>query len=130
MTSTLSVNDKEIDAFKQLASATDEFEQYRSPHASRIAQLADEIAQRFLLASRRLDRTVAAGLHALPAPVLLLLAGHDRIIDNERTRELLGRLPPGRLRTRIYEQATHSIQLEETERMVRDVTGFLQEIPC
>jgi HD-GYP domain-containing protein (c-di-GMP phosphodiesterase class II) len=66
MTSTLSVNDKELDAFKQLASATDEFEQYRSPHASRIAQLADEIAQRFLLASRdRKSLGAAALLHDL-----------------------------------------------------------------
>jgi len=63
---TSSVTDKELDAFKQLAAATDEFEQYRSPHATRIAQLADEIAQRFLLASRdRKSLRVAALLHDL-----------------------------------------------------------------
>ena len=56
-------NDKEhVDAFTQLASATDEFEQYRSVHAVRIAELADEIAQHFLLASRDCRSLRAAAL--------------------------------------------------------------------
>ena len=55
-----------IDAFTQLASATDEFEQYRSQHAVRIAKIADEIAQRFLLADRdRKSLGAAALLHDL-----------------------------------------------------------------
>ncbi|MGI8917058.1 MAG: HD-GYP domain-containing protein [Pyrinomonadaceae bacterium] len=60
-------NDKEhVDAFTQLASATDEFEQYKSVHAVRIAELADEIAQHFLLASRdRRSLRAAALLHDL-----------------------------------------------------------------
>jgi len=63
---TRSVNDQELDAFRQLAAATDTFEQYRNPHASRIAYLADEIAQRFLLASRdRKSLRAAALLHDL-----------------------------------------------------------------
>ncbi len=60
-------NDKEhVDAFTQLASATDEFEQYQNVHAVRIAELADEIAQHFLLASRdRRSLRAAALLHDL-----------------------------------------------------------------
>lgn len=60
-------NEKEhVDAFTQLASATDEFEQYTSVHAVRIAELADEIAQHFLLASRdRRSLRAAALLHDL-----------------------------------------------------------------
>lgn len=60
-------NDKEhVDAFMQLASATDDFEQYQSKHALRIAHIADEIAQRFLLASRdRKSLRAAALLHDL-----------------------------------------------------------------
>ena len=60
-------NEKEhVDAFTQLASATDEFEQYKSVHAVRIAELADEIAQHFLLASRdRRSLRAAALLHDL-----------------------------------------------------------------
>lgn len=88
------------------------------------------VTARFLLASRGLDRRIRAGVQALPAPVLLLLAGHDRIIDNERTRELLERMPRGRLRVRLYESATHSIQFEETARLVGDVEDFLEEVAC
>jgi HD-GYP domain-containing protein (c-di-GMP phosphodiesterase class II) len=63
----MTTNDKEhVDAFTQLASATDEFEQYKSVHAVRIAELADEIAQHFLLASRdRRSLRAAALLHDL-----------------------------------------------------------------
>ncbi|MFZ0062062.1 MAG: HD domain-containing phosphohydrolase [Pyrinomonadaceae bacterium] len=63
----MTTNDKKhVDAFTQLASATDEFEQYKSLHAVRIAELADEIAQHFLLASRdRKSLRAAALLHDL-----------------------------------------------------------------
>lgn len=63
----MTTNDKQhVDAFTQLASATDEFEQYKSLHAVRIAELADEIAQSFLLASRdRRSLRAAALLHDL-----------------------------------------------------------------
>jgi len=63
----MTTNDKEhIGAFTQLASATDEFEQYKSVHAVRIAELADEIAEQFLLASRdRRSLRAAALLHDL-----------------------------------------------------------------
>ena len=86
------------------------------------------VTGRFLLASRTLDRMIEARVRELDRPVLLLLAGHDRIVDNERTRCLLERLPPGRLRVRIYDQATHSIQLDETEELVSDVFPFLEEV--
>jgi alpha-beta hydrolase superfamily lysophospholipase len=88
------------------------------------------VSARFLLASRALDRRIEARVHELAAPVLLLLAGHDRIIDNERTQALLGRLPAGNLRVRLYEDATHSIQFEETEALVRDVERFLEDVAC
>ena len=63
----MTTNDKEhVDAFTQLASATDEFEQYKSAHAVRIAELADEIAQHFLFSSRdRRSLRAAALLHDL-----------------------------------------------------------------
>lgn len=85
---------------------------------------------RLLLATSQLDRTIRARVHTLPAPVLLVLAGQDRIIDNDRTRELLERLPSGRLRTLVYERATHSIQFEETERLAGDIDDFLGEAPA
>lgn len=88
------------------------------------------VTARFLMASRVFDRTLRERLHTLHVPVLLLLAGHDRIIDNERTLKLLGRLPEGLLQTRTYPGASHSIQFEQTDALVRDVCRFLEEVPC
>lgn len=54
------------DAFQQLASTSDRFEQYDHPHAARIAVIADELAKLFHMA--RHDRgslQVAAWLHDL-----------------------------------------------------------------
>ena len=54
------------DAFQQLATATDEFEQYKNPHALRIARIADEVAKRFQMAAQdRRSLRVAALLHDL-----------------------------------------------------------------
>ncbi len=88
------------------------------------------VTARFLLASRALDRRIRAHLHELAAPVLLLLAGEDRIVDNRRTRALLEQLPPGRLSVRLYERASHSIQFDHTAEVVRDVSSFLEEVAC
>lgn len=90
----------------------------------------ERVTARFLLASRSLDRRIRARVHALAAPVLLFLAGHDRIVHNERTRALLERLPPGLLRVRSYEHATHSIQFDDTADLVHDVSSFLDEVAC
>jgi alpha-beta hydrolase superfamily lysophospholipase len=88
------------------------------------------VTARFLRASVQLDRLLRSRLHATTAPVLLFLAGNDRIIDNTRTLALLARLPGGPARVHLYEQATHSIQFEETDRLVRDVDRFLEDVPC
>jgi acylglycerol lipase len=90
----------------------------------------ERVTARFLLASRALDREIRARVHELSAPVLLLLAGHDRIVDNPRTRGLLGVLPPEQLRVCVYEHASHSIQFDETEALVRDVARFLEDVRC
>ena len=43
-------NDVASEAFRQLASAADQFERYANPHADRIARIADEIAKVFHMA--------------------------------------------------------------------------------
>jgi acylglycerol lipase len=86
------------------------------------------VTARLLLAGRDLDRRIRDGVGALAPPVLLLLAGHDRIVDNERTAALLAPLPAGRLRVRTYAHATHSIPFDDTDELVRDVSAFLAEL--
>lgn len=88
------------------------------------------VTARFLLASRSLDRRLRDNGAALTAPVLLFLAGHDRIIDNERTLALLRRLSRAGLRVARYEDSTHSIQFDDTTRLVQDVSAFLEEAAC
>lgn len=90
----------------------------------------ERVSARFLLASRTLDRRIRARIHALRVPVLLLLASHDRIVDNERTRALCARLPAGLLRESTYADADHSIQFDRTSELVRDVSAFLEEVAC
>ena len=54
------------EAFMRLASATDEFEQYAHPHATRIAKIADALAKSFHLAQQdRASLLVAALAHDL-----------------------------------------------------------------
>jgi len=88
------------------------------------------VTARFLRASRSLDHRLRAPQAALTAPVLLLLAGHDRIIDNGRTLALLERLCHRELRVRRYAESTHSIQFDDTRRLVDDVSAFLAEAAC
>ncbi len=63
---TTSEKDLAGDAFQQLSSATDEFEQYKNPHAIRIVRIADEIARSFQMAAQdRKSLRVAALMHDL-----------------------------------------------------------------
>ena len=66
------INDSDSgDAFQELASATDEFERFKHPHAIRIARIADEIAKRFHMAARdRKSLRAAALLHDLGEAVM------------------------------------------------------------
>jgi len=83
------------------------------------------VAPQLLWASRVLDRRIRAGIRSLRPPVLLVLAGRDRIVDNDRILELLAPLAPGQLTVRLYEAATHAIQLEQAGALADDVARFL-----
>ncbi|MAG57179.1 MAG: hypothetical protein CMJ83_12875 [Planctomycetes bacterium] len=80
---------------------------------------------KFFSVSLKLDRQVADGIDSLEKPVLLFLAGGERIIDNDGVTRLLQRLPGGCLQIHMYDDATHSIQFDQVERMVDDTMAFL-----
>lgn len=68
---------------------------------------------RLLLESARLDgylRFWAVG--AVRVPVLLLLAEHDRVIDNARTRAFVGRFPAADKQVIEYPGAHHTLEFE------------------
>jgi pimeloyl-ACP methyl ester carboxylesterase len=85
-----------------------------------------QVSGRFLMASRALDRRIRDGIARLELPVLLLLAGHDRIVDNDGVAELLA--PVRSLRVRRFEDATHSIQFDQLPEMVTEISSFLDEV--
>lgn len=83
---------------------------------------------RFLIESARLDgylRWIARGTPA--PPTLLLLAEHDRIIDNARTRRFLDRYPCAEREVIEYAGAHHTLEFEpEPERFIGDLIRWLE----
>jgi alpha-beta hydrolase superfamily lysophospholipase len=83
---------------------------------------------RFLIESARLDgylRWIARGTPT--PPTLLLLAEHDRIIDNARTRHFLDRFPCSEREVITYPGAHHTLEFEpEPERFIADVITWLE----
>jgi alpha-beta hydrolase superfamily lysophospholipase len=71
-----------------------------------------EVTVSFLLANRELDRLVPGTPAAIRCPVLMMLAGRDRIIDNEGTRRYFGRLVTATKQLIEYPAAQHTLEFE------------------
>ena len=82
---------------------------------------------RFLYESRRLDRYVAAHIKQNTLPTQLFLASEDRIINNTGVFELLARSPERELEVHTYEGLEHSLQFECPERLVGDMTAWIEQ---
>jgi len=86
------------------------------------------VTGRFLLASRFLDRLIDRRISELEPPLLLLLAGKDQIIDNGGVLKVLSHVRPGQVRLHEYEDAIHSIQFDQLDRMANDLIAFLNQV--
>jgi alpha-beta hydrolase superfamily lysophospholipase len=81
---------------------------------------------RFLFASNSLSIYLRRARRALRMPVLLLLAGCDRIIDNDRTRRWLATLPAADRTVIEYPGAHHTLEFEpEPRRFLADVRDWI-----
>lgn len=81
---------------------------------------------RFLVESVRLDGYLKLVPQHVRVPVLLLLAEHDRIIDNDRTRRLMDRLASTDQEIIEYPGAHHTLEFEpDPELFLRDLRGWL-----
>jgi alpha-beta hydrolase superfamily lysophospholipase len=81
---------------------------------------------RFFVASIFLDRALRSVPPHVHVPVLLLLAGKDRIIDNERTRQYVDQFATKDKEIRSYPEAAHTLEFEaDPEPMIRDVQEWL-----
>jgi alpha-beta hydrolase superfamily lysophospholipase len=67
---------------------------------------------RLLVASVFLDRAARRAASHVRAPALLLLAGQDRIVDNDRTRAYFARLGSSDKTVVEYPQAHHTLEFE------------------
>lgn len=86
-----------------------------------------KVTARFLLTSRALDWMVARKIGNLGLPVLLILAGKDPIIENRGVSDLLSPVKD-HVRLRLFDEATHAIQFDQMERMVREIATFVEEV--
>ena len=83
----------------------------------------------FLMHSRSMDKLVEKTDDSKHPPMLVFLAGKDRIIDNEATRELVTRDPNRQVKVIDYPDQTHSIQLDAPDRLARDIVRWVDTLP-
>lgn len=83
----------------------------------------------FLRQSVKFDRMVERKDDRVHPPMLVFLAGHDRIIDNAATREYLAQDPRRPVEIIEYADQTHSIQLEAPDRLARDILEWTRKLP-
>lgn len=89
----------------------------------------DDVTVSFLLANREIDRLLLGTTSQIPCPVLCMLAGRDRIIDNERTLRILKRLASTQRTVVEYPEAQHTLEFEaDRAKFVDDVIGWLSMV--
>ena len=82
-----------------------------------------------LVASAQLDWFVRSAPEKISLPVLLMLAGQDRIIDNARTKAFFERFASTNKRLLSYPEAHHTLEFEpDPEPFIHDLVGWLTEV--
>jgi alpha-beta hydrolase superfamily lysophospholipase len=85
-----------------------------------------EATARFLVESVLLDRYVRRTARHVTIPTLLLLAGKDRIIRNDRTHTFFHRFPTDDKNVVTYADAQHTLEFEpEPDRFIAEMLRWL-----
>ena len=71
-----------------------------------------QVTARFLRQTRRLDRFILRHAHELRTPMLMMLSGRDRIVDNDATRRIFDRLASPSKEVILYPEAAHTLEFE------------------
>jgi len=82
---------------------------------------------RFYWQSSRLDRFIDANIDRLDKPLLLFLAGRDRIIDNAGVASLLQQAALQEFAIIDYLDQTHSVQFDDPVTLVQDMDDWLRQ---
>lgn len=89
-----------------------------------------EATARFLVESIKFDLYLKRAPRRITVPVLLMLAGQDRIIDNARTREYVGRFASRAVTVTEYPDAHHTLEFEpDPQPIFRDWTEWILNKP-
>jgi alpha-beta hydrolase superfamily lysophospholipase len=93
------------------------------------AQGLSEATARFLFESVRFDLYLRRSVKRVTCPVLLMLSGQDRILNNPATRKYLAKLRNVKsLRVIDDPQAHHTLEFEpDTLRYLNDLIGWLKQ---
>jgi alpha-beta hydrolase superfamily lysophospholipase len=84
---------------------------------------------RFFVESVRLDAYLRFAVSRVRVPILLLLAEHDRIIDNARTRAFFDRIPSPDKEIHEYAGAHHTLEFEaDPEPFLADLLRWLERL--
>jgi alpha-beta hydrolase superfamily lysophospholipase len=82
-----------------------------------------------LAASTFIDRRVKRALPRVRQPALLMLAGHDRIIDNQRTLMDFGRIASTDRTVVDYPEGHHTLEFEpDPSRYALDLAAWLDRV--
>ncbi len=82
----------------------------------------------FYLASRRMDKIIAKLAQSRELPVHLLIAGDERIVDNDQTIEFVRKLDWPNNRVSTYADLRHSLEVEgDPEMYYRDLVAFAMD---
>ncbi len=82
-----------------------------------------------LAASRFIDRGVRKARGKVHQPALLMVAGHDRIVDNARTRAYFEGIGSTQPRIIEYPEGHHTLEFDpDPSRYALDLAGWLDEV--
>ena len=80
---------------------------------------------RFLMSSVHLDRQMKRASRSVRVPTLLLLAGNDRIINNDRTRRFVESFPVTDRQIIEYAGRAHTLEFEDPRKLEQDLIAWL-----
>ena len=84
---------------------------------------------RFLNASVEIDGALRESRGKLACPILTLLAGRDRIVNNRATREFVASCGSPEQRTLLYPEACHTLEFAESrDAILADLVRWLEEM--
>lgn len=85
------------------------------------------ITPRLFLAVEDAIAHVFANAGRLPPPLLLILSGQDRIVDTERSRELVRQLPPGDFQMHVEAASRHEILNDlDRDQAIERIVGWIR----